>query len=144
MAYDKEELIETAKKVIKKHQLIFMIDVIELMGIASSTFYDHFPSNSSTHKELEILLKKNRIGLKVNMRRKWYESDNAALQIALMKIIGSDEERQRMSVNYNEVKHSGEVSTPLDLSKLSDEALNELERAIEENGEQGTEKSNRS
>ena len=43
--------------------------------------------------------------MKVDMRDKWYNSDNATLQIALMKLIADDDEAHRLNGTKREVKH---------------------------------------
>ena len=43
--------------------------------------------------------------MKQNMRKKWYKSDNAALQISLMKLIGDESEVQRLNNSKHEIKH---------------------------------------
>ena len=34
------------------------------------------------------------------MYKKWFDSNNATLQIGLMKLLGSDEERKKLSSSY--------------------------------------------
>ena len=43
--------------------------------------------------------------MKISMRTKWYESDNATLQIGLMKLIADDDEAHRLNGTKREVKH---------------------------------------
>ena len=66
------------------------------------TFYDHDLHKCDTIKSA---LEKNRINMKVDMRDKWYNSDNATLQIALMKLIADDDEAHRLNGTKREVKH---------------------------------------
>ena len=63
-----------------------------------------------------IVLFKNKVNLKVSLRSKWYNSDAPTLQLALMKLVASDEERKALSTSYMESKQ--EHSLP-DLSNLS-------------------------
>jgi hypothetical protein len=61
--------------------------------------------------------------MKSQMRNKWRESDNATLQIGLMKLIASDQERKRLSTGYMETvqKHIAP-----DLSNLTTDQIIEL------------------
>jgi hypothetical protein len=43
--------------------------------------------------------------MKVSMRDKWYHSDNATLQIGLMKLISEDNEAHRLNGTKQEIKH---------------------------------------
>jgi len=105
MAYDKKKILEQAKEAIVKHKLFFFDDVIAFLPIASSTFYAWEMEKS---EELKELLSQNRTELKVSMRSKWYKSNAPALQMALMKLICNDDERKKLSMNYNDHTTDGE------------------------------------
>ena len=96
MAYDKAKIMEEAKSAIIKNKLFFIDDIIAYLPIAKSTFYDWKMEQSD---ELKRLLEINRTELKVGLRSKWYKSNAPALQMALMKLICSDEERKMLSMN---------------------------------------------
>lgn len=104
MAYDKKKILIDAKELIEKHHLIFMSDVIGLLPVVEQTFYTYFPKHSEELESLKNILDKNRISMKANMRKKWYQSDNATLQVALMKLIANDDEAARLSGNPREQK----------------------------------------
>lgn len=100
MAYNKKELFDDAIKIIKEKKLYFIEDVISFLPCRKQTFYDHFPIGSDEMDLIKAELEINKIALKSSMRKKWYDSDNATLQIALMKLVGSDDERKRISNTY--------------------------------------------
>jgi hypothetical protein len=102
MAYNKQVLFDKAKEQIVSKRLIFVEEVVAFIGINKTTFYDHFPIDSNEINELKGLIEDNKITLKTSMRKKWYESENATLQMGLMKLICNEEERKRLSINYNE------------------------------------------
>ena len=102
MAYDRVKIYEQAKQKIVEHKLFFVEDIVAFLPCAKPTFYDFFPPNSDEMNELKGLLEQNRTELKVSMRSKWYKSENATLQMALMKIICTDDERKKLAMNYNE------------------------------------------
>ena len=102
MAYDRKKIFEQAKEVIVKHKLFFIDDIVAFLPCATSTFYDFFPANSEELEELKELLNQNRTELKVSMRSKWYKSNAPALQMALMKLICTDEERKKLAMQYSE------------------------------------------
>jgi len=111
MAYNTEELYNLSVKYIESENLFFVEDVIALLGISKSTFYEHFPINSNETNYFKELLRKNKSATKVKMRKKWGDSDNASLQMGLYKLIGSDEERKRLNSAYIDQKteHTGEI-----------------------------------
>ena len=86
MPYDTKVLKQKAIEAIKKNKLIFIEDVCAMIGIAKSTYYDHFKEGSDDSNELNTILNENKISLKVSLRKKWFDSDNATLQMALYKL----------------------------------------------------------
>lgn len=113
MAYDKKKIFEQAKEVVIKHKLFFIEDIVSFLPINKSTWYEWFPIDSNESNEIKELLEQQRTELKVSMRSKWYKSENATLQITLMKLICTDDERKKMSMNYTENEHSFNKETPL-------------------------------
>lgn len=97
MAYNKNKIFKQAKEVIIKNKLFFIEDIVAFLPISKQTFYQFFPIDSDEIDELKDLLNQNRVEIKVSMRSKWYKSENATLQLALMKLIGTDEEAHRLN-----------------------------------------------
>lgn len=112
MAYNRKEKYELAKKVIVEHKLFFIEDIPAFIGLTKATLYEFWPLDSDELNELKALLEVNRVTLKVSMRSKWYKSNAPALQMALMKLIGTDEERRILSMQFAEVeqKNTGEIN----------------------------------
>ena len=102
MAYKTEDLFKTAIEQIKKHKLFFIEDIIAFLPCSKPTFYEHFPNESNYYKKMFEELEKNRTELKVSMRSKWYKSNAPALQMALMKLICTDDERKKLAMQYSE------------------------------------------
>ena len=113
MAYKTEDLFNTAIEQIKKHKLFFIEDIIAFLPCRKSTFYEHFPNDSDYYKRMFEELEQNRTELKVSMRSKWYTSNAPALQMALMKLICTDEERKMLSMTHTDVTTNGkEINLP--------------------------------
>ncbi len=104
MAYKTEELEKTALEAIEKHKLFFIEDVVCYLPCDKKTFYNHKMHELHSIKEALIKVKTD---VKVSMRSKWYKSDNATLQMGLMKLISNDEERKRLSQTYSDVTTNG-------------------------------------
>jgi hypothetical protein len=102
MAYKKSELESESLKVIKEHNLIFIQDVIDFLPCSSSTFYAQELEKSESIKKL---LETNKVTMKVGLRRKWYESDNPTTQIALYKLLATDEENIKISSQKTTIDH---------------------------------------
>jgi hypothetical protein len=105
--YDRKKIFEQAKEVIVNHKLFFIEDIVAFLPIAKKTFYEYFPVESNESNELKELLETNRTTLKVSMRSKWYKSNSPALQMALMKLIGNQEELRRLSMSFQDITSDG-------------------------------------
>ena len=112
MAYDRVKIFEQAKEMIIKHKLFFVEDIVAFLPCDKTTFYRFFEVNCNEYNELKDLLETNRTELKVSMRSKWYKSNAPALQMALMKLICTDEERKMLSMTHSDITSNGEKLTP--------------------------------
>ena len=108
MAYKTEDLFNTAIEQIKKNKLFFIEDIVAYLPCRKSTFYEHFSNESDYYKRMFEELEKNRTELKVSMRSKWYKSNAPALQMALMKLICTDDERKKLSMTQTDITTGGE------------------------------------
>jgi len=106
MAYDKKELERQSLEAIGKYKLIWIEEIVSYLPCSKQTFYDHGLDKLDTIKDAIL---KNRNDLKVGLRKKWYESDNATTQIALYKLIGTDDESDRINSQKQKVEHSGSM-----------------------------------
>ena len=106
MAHDRKKIFEQAKELIVTNKLFFVEDVVALLPIGKQTFYDYFKVGSDEMDAIKDLLDKNKIEVKSSMRSKWYKSDNPTLQLALMKLIGTEQEAERLGTT---LKHSGNM-----------------------------------
>ena len=107
-AYTTAELFDRANEIIPKYKLIFIEDVCAYLGINKTTFYKHLPVDSNEFNELRELLDKNCIDIKVGLRKKWFDSDNATLQMALYKLTSTDIEHKKLQQNYSDITTKGE------------------------------------
>ena len=97
MAYKTEELIKQSLDAIEKHKLFFIEDIVSYLPCSKPTFYEHKLNEVNAIKEALLKVKTD---IKVSMRSKWYKSDNATLQMGLMKLISTAEERKRLSQTH--------------------------------------------
>jgi len=121
--YDPKELFEKAQKLVKKHKLFWVDDIIAYLPCSGSTFYSYFPDKSDELEALKRMLEENRIQLKVSLRAKWHNSKAPALQMALMKLISNEDELKRLSVTYTDHTTKGKSINEKqhDFSNLSKE-----------------------
>ena len=111
MAYKTAELEAKALEVISKEKLVFIHEVATFMGISRQTFYDHEIDKLDTIKDA---LNNNKETIKAGLRKKWYDSENATVQIALYKLIGTDDESDRINSQKNKVEVEGGVHVTIE------------------------------
>lgn len=128
MAYDKNKIFLQAKEMIVKHKLFFVEDIVAFLPISKPTFYDYFKPDSNDFNELRELLEVNRTTIKVSLRKKWYDSDNATLQMGLMKLIASPEELRKLSMTYQDVTTDGDKINQVVTYMLPDNGRDELDK----------------
>ena len=113
MAYVTLELYQKAEKAIKEHNLFFVEDIVAFLPCDKTTFYKHFPIDSNENNNLKELLEVNRVSQKVKLRKKWGDTDNATLSLALYKLTGTSEERKRLSQTHHDLTSDGDkLQTP--------------------------------
>ena len=105
MAYDRKKIYEQALDIIEKKKLFFIEDVISLLPISKQTFYEFFKVESNELDTIKELLDKNKIEVKNGLRNKWYNGNNPLTQMALYKLIGTEEEYHRIASTKTENKN---------------------------------------
>jgi hypothetical protein len=106
MAYDKSEIEQKAIEAIKDNELTFFDEICLFVEPSRATLYNLELDKLDSIKES---LAKNKLKKKNKMRKKWEDSDNATLQISAYKLLATDEELEKLTVNNNKNQHSGEL-----------------------------------
>ncbi len=109
-----EDNYKLALEVAEKHKCYFIEQVVSHLPISKKTFYEYYPVQSDELHAIKEILDNNRIDTKSKMYNKWFDSDNATLQVALMKLIGNDEESHRLNGTSMKVE-STNTTTIIDL-----------------------------
>jgi len=105
MAYNRVKIYEQALELIEKKKLFFIEDIITLLPISKQTFYDYFKVDSDELDTIKEGLDKNKIEIKNGLRNKWYNGNNPLTQMALYKLIGTEEEYHRIASTKTENKN---------------------------------------
>jgi hypothetical protein len=123
MAYDTADLEKKALAAIKKHNLVFIDDVLVFLPCSKPTFYEHKLNESDPIKNA---LHKNKVDRKIGLRDKMYNAENPTAWVALYKLIGTDEEVDRLnnSKQTHDVNLNGQLgiqSTRVIKPKVNDD-----------------------
>jgi len=133
MAFKKDELAEIAIKAITSKKLVFMDEVYAYLPCSRATFYNHKLEELDSIKGA---IEKNRVDLKVGLRKKWYESENATVQIALYKLIGSEDESDRINSQKSKIDHTTQGEKIAD-TRILEEKVN-MALKILQDGDSGS------
>jgi hypothetical protein len=114
MPYDTNILKQKAIDAIEKNKLIFVEDICAFISISKSTFYVHFPEGSDDSHELKEKLEKNKIELKVSIRKKWFDRQSDTGLMALYKLCSTTEEHKKLNQNYTDVTSKDEKINTID------------------------------
>lgn len=105
-----------------KKDIYFLCDLADEMGIARATFYNNGLDKLDTIKNAIISNKQN---VKRALRNKWYNNDNATTQVALYKLIATEDELNRLNNNMD-VNLTAKGLSIVVADKESKEALEDL------------------
>lgn len=130
MAYDTQELHQRCLEAIDREGLYFIKDIPPTIGIAESTWWDHFPKDSEEHKEQVLALNYQKAHTKIRMRHRWKNSGNATLELALYKLIAEDDERRALAQQYIDHTTQGDAIAPIAWEELSEDTIKEIFDAI--------------
>jgi len=113
MAYSKKELEKQALDAIKKHKLTWHDEIIAFLPCTKGTYY-----NKKLHEldSLKDAILQNRLEMKAKLKKKWFESDNPTLSIALMKMIANDEEYDKLNTSKQQVQQETTGSISFDFN----------------------------
>jgi len=103
--YDRKKIYQQALDLLEKKKLFFIEDVVTLLPCTKSTFYDFFQIDSNELNTIKEGLDKNKIEVKNGLRNKWYNGNNPLTQMALYKLIGTEEEYHRIASTKTENKN---------------------------------------
>ena len=93
--FEYNDILKEALKVIKRHKLCFIEDVVIHLKCGKTTFYKLKLNESNEIKEA-IWGEKRRTKLN-RMRKRWEDSENATLQVGLYKLLANDDELERLN-----------------------------------------------
>jgi hypothetical protein len=111
MAFKTEDLYEKAIKAIKENDIYFIDDLSTYLPCTRKTFYEHFPAESDNLHNIKELLGDNVIKTKQKLKKKWKKSDNPSMSISLYKLLGTNEERRKLSQSFQDHTSGGDKIT---------------------------------
>ncbi len=90
---DAEKIVEQIKA---NNSIVFMNDLCLFLGCSSQTVCNHFPKGSPENDAIIEALEANKTAVKLNLRKKWFMSNNPTTEIALYKLLATQEEKRAL------------------------------------------------
>jgi len=105
MAYKKQEIIDLCMEVIEEHNVIFIEELVSYVPISKSAFY-----NWNLHEldDIKDAITSSKVNKKAQLREMWMMSENATLQVANYKLMATDEEHDRLTMNRSDITTKGD------------------------------------
>lgn len=134
MAYSRKKLYEQAMQAIEERNLFFIEDVVAFLPCVKSVFYAKFPTDSDEMNSIKRALETNKIRTKSAIRHRLFNMDNPTAQIALYRMIATQEERDAISMNRTDITSGGKELTqePLTIEIIDNRNQIEQEEDSEE------------
>lgn len=103
MKGEEKKIYDLSIKAIEENRDIYFIkDLIAFLPCSRAHFYKLFPDGKDGLDNIKALLTDNKIKTKIEIKRKLRNGDKASELLALYKLIGDEDERKRLSMNYTE------------------------------------------
>lgn len=132
MSYDAKEIEQKALEAITQNTLLFFNELAAYLPCSRATLYNLGIDKLDSIKDA---LEENKIRVKHAMRSRWYISDNATLQLAAYRLASTPEEHRKLNQSYLDHTTKGEAMQTLDLSNLSDEAVEQLYNQLKDDSD---------
>ena len=104
-----KELTELAIEYIKKGGLISFNDVIAYLPVSKTKFYNSIPSGSPNWKVIDDALQAQKRKSLVTIRGRLFNmKDNITAQLAVYRMMCTDEERRNICTNHTDITSNGQ------------------------------------
>jgi len=101
MTYTKKQLEKMALEAIANNNITTITELSAFLPICRTTFYN---KNLDKVQTIQDAITHERLCMKHKLKKKWFESDNASLQIALYKLMAEEDEWMRLTSQRHQVE----------------------------------------
>lgn len=105
--YNREEILQQLITAIEREECTSLDEASLFVPCTRASLYNW---GFDKMDEVKEAIQTQRIKAKSGMRKNWRKSDNATLQVAAYKLMATDEELEKLTVNNNNNRNSGELA----------------------------------
>ena len=116
MSYKKNNLYRQAMQAVEERNLFFIEDIVAFLPCDKSTFYRHFPPESDEYNAIRHALETNKVRTKSAIRHRLFNMENPTAQLALYRMIATQEERDAIVMTKSDITSGGKELTREPLS----------------------------
>jgi len=127
MAYKKEEMIQQCLEAIEEHSLFYVEEIVSFVPFGKTTFYERKLNETD---EIKKALWDSRIKIKQKLRSKWFDSKSSTLQIALYRLLATEQEYERLTIQRVDHTSGGDKIQPLNINVTKDENADKYKKHI--------------
>ena len=106
--FDLKDIYDKSLELCNDKTFHFVSDIIASLPCGRSTFYSLIPKDSDNLNNIKEILEQNCIEEKRAIRKKLSKSDKSGELLALYKLIGTEEDRRKLSQTHLDIKSDNE------------------------------------
>lgn len=134
--FTKKVILEDALEKIDKYKPSTLSELISFMNCCSKTFYNKIKVGSKEYEIIQEKLRAKKLQVANTAKAKLLMSDNPTALISIVKIYGSDEDKQALNQNINvnanaTFNYEDVKKIELNINKLSIEEQKQLNALLE-------------
>lgn len=134
--YTKKVILEDALEKIDKYKPSTLSELISFMNCCKKTFYNKIKVGSKEYEIIQEKLRAKKLQVANTAKAKLLMSDNPTALISIIKIYGSDEDKQALNQNINvnanaTFNYEDVKKIELNINKLSIEEQKQLNALLE-------------
>lgn len=110
----KEQVYNKSIELLKEHDIRYVEELLSYLPISKETFYRYFEVNSNEYDYLKRLISDNVVKKKLELRKKFEESNNPTIMIVNYKLLANEDELRR--INDKQIENETEIMKAPDIT----------------------------
>ena len=122
-------MIQQCLKAIEDNNLVYIEEIVSFMPFGKNSFYNH---KLNEVNEIKKAIEETKVKTKQQLRSKWFDSKSPALQIALYRLLATEKEYERLTIQRIDHTSGGDKINPINITVASKETTGKIDKLINE------------